>query len=183
MKNYYKFLFVLGLIFESLGQLLLSRGNEFVYASRPIDFAHWSLLVGVVLLIPQIGNFKASIFTYIGVPIIMVGITCIIGMCVLDFIWWSQPNQEIRNEFAGHLVKFPMIWKPFISVGPNFLNVGLVILALNYLRHHKLGVLLIILATLTVFFGRFIPSRLIYVYLVTAIGYGLIFFTNTKNEH
>ena len=183
MKTYYKVLFVLGLLLESIGQIMLSKGNEFVYALRPIDFAHWSLLLGVVLLIPQIGNFKKSIFTLVGVPVILIGITSIIGMCVLDFIWWSQPNQDVRNEFAGHIIKFPMIWKPFISIGPNFLNVGLTILALNYLKHNKLGIVLVVLASLTVFFGRFIPSRFIYVYLVTAIGYGLIFFTNNKHEH
>lgn len=184
MKTYYKILFVLGLLFESIGQILLSKGNEFVYALKPIDFAHWSLLIGVVLLIPQIGNFKASIFTYIGVPIILVGIMSIIGMCVLDFIWWSQPNQEIRNNFAGHLIKFPTIWKPFISVGPNFINVGLAVLSLNYLKTQKVGVVLILLATLIVFFGRFIPSRFIYVYLISAIGYALVFFSSkATHEH
>ncbi|TCP25049.1 hypothetical protein EV195_10480 [Tenacibaculum skagerrakense] len=184
MKTYYKILFVIGLLFEAIGQILLSRGNEFVYALKPIDFAHWSLLLGVVLLIPQVGNFPRSMATYLGVPTILIGITCIIGMCVLDFIWWSQPNQEIRNEFAGHLYNVKAIWNPFIAVGPNFLNVGLFLLALNYIKTTKTGVILIVLATLTVFFGSFIPSRLIYVYLITAIGYGLIFFNNkTTNEY
>lgn len=185
MKTYYKLLFVLGLLFEATGQILLSKGNEFVYALRPIDFAHWSLLIGVVLLIPQIGNFKKSIFTYFGVPIILIGITSIIGMCVLDFIWWSQPTQEIRNEFAGHLIKFPMIWKPFISSCPKFLNIGLFILSLNYLKEQKLGVSIIITATIIKLFGwRFIPYSLIYVYLFTFIGYCIIFFKRTKvNEH
>lgn len=176
MKTYYQILFFIGLLFESIGQILLSKGNDFVYALKPIDFAHWSLLIGVVLLIPQIGNFRKSIFTYIGVPIILVGITCIIGMCVLDFIWWSQPTQEIRNQFAGNISKFPSIWMPFITTGPNFLNVGLLLLAFNYLKESKLAVSLIVLATFIVFFGRFIPSRLIYVYLITAISYGLIFY-------
>ncbi|MGB0891054.1 MAG: hypothetical protein ACPGUU_01790 [Flavobacteriaceae bacterium] len=184
MKTYYKILFVLGLLFETLGQMLLSNGNEFVYALRPIDFAHWSLLIGVVLLIPQIGNFGKSFFTYIGVPFILIGITCIIGMCVLDFIWWSQPTQEIRNEFAGQISKIPSIWKPFITIGPGFINLGLLLLSLNYFKKHKIGVLLIILATLIISFGNFIPYRLIYVYFFTALGYGLIFFNNKKvDEH
>jgi hypothetical protein len=179
----YAILFVTGLFFEMVGQLLLSRGIEFVYALQPIDFAHWSLFLGVSLLIPQLIQFPKSIFTYIGIPVIMVGIVSILGMCVLDFIWWSQPTQEVRNQLGSHLYKFPSIWKPFISTGPNFINVGLLILALNYLKTNKVAVFLVILATLTVFFGRFIPSRLIYVYMVTAIGYGLIFFnSNMINE-
>lgn len=183
-NHLYTKLFVAGLLFEFIGQLLLSRGNEFVYALRPIDFAHWSLFLGVSLLIPQLIQFPKSIFTYIGIPIIMIGIVSILGMCVLDFIWWSQPTQDIRNQLGSHLYKFPSIWKPFISTGPNFINVGLLILALNYFKVNKIGVTLVILATLTVFFGRFIPSRLIYVYLISAIGYGLIFFNNrTTNEY
>ncbi|CAL2088152.1 conserved membrane hypothetical protein [Tenacibaculum sp. 190524A05c] len=177
----YKPIFVIGLLFEALGQILLAQGIEFVYALRPIDFAHWSLLIGVALMIPQLGQFPKSIFSFIGVPILMIGIVCIIGMCVLDFIWWSQSTQEIRNEFAGHLSQFPAIWKPFIKTGPNFLNIGLILLALNYLKEHKIGVHLIILATLLVYFGNFIPSKLIYVYLLTALGYALIFIkTQTK---
>ena len=109
MKTYYKILFVIGLLFESIGQILLSKGNDFVYALKPIDFAHWSLLAGAAFLIPQIGQFPKKIFSYIGVPVTIIGIVCIIGMCVLDFIWWSQPTQEIRSEFAGQISKVPSI--------------------------------------------------------------------------
>ena len=185
MKTYYKILFIIGLLFQVIGQILLSKGNEFVYALRPIDFAHWSLLIGVLLLIPQIGNFKASLFTYIGVPIIIIGIMSNIGMCVLDFIWWSQPTQEIRNEFATHLIQFPMIWKPFIATFPKFLNIGLFLLSLNFFKEAKIGVFIVIIATLIKLFGGvFISYHLIYVYLLTFIGYCLIFFNPfTKREY
>lgn len=177
MKTYYKVLFVIGLLLETIAQIILSKGNEFVYALRPIDFAHWSLLIGVLLLIPQIGNFKSSLFTFIGVPIILIGIMSNIGMCVLDFIWWSQPTQEIRNEFANHLFKFPMIWKPFISLCPKFLIIGLFILSLNYIKEYKIGVIIIFLATIIKLFGgAFISYHLIYVYLITFIGFSFIFF-------
>ncbi|KGL58965.1 hypothetical protein [Polaribacter sp. Hel1_85] len=176
----YKTLFIIGILFEILGQLLLAKGNDFVYALKPIDFAHWSLLLGVVFMIPQVVNFPSKIFSYIGIPIAVIGIVCIIGMCTLDFIWWSYPNQEMRNEFAAHISKVPSIWTPFITTGPSFLNVGLLLLALNYFKENKLGVSLIMLATLIVFFGKFIPHRLIYVYLITAIGFGFIFYKKIK---
>jgi hypothetical protein len=180
----YKPFFIIGLLFEAIGQIFLAQGNDFVYALKPIDFAHWSLLLGVAFLIPQLGQFPKNIFTYIGIPTIIIGIVCIIGMCVLDFIWWSQSTQEIRSEFAGHISKVPSIWKPFISIGPNFLNVGLLLLTLNYFKQNKFGVILVVLATLIVFFGRFIPSRLIYAYLITAIGFSLIFYKKNKlNEY
>ena len=183
MKTYYKILFVIGLLLEVVAQIMLSKGNEFVYALRPIDFAHWSLLLGAVLLIPQIGNFKTSVFTYIGVPVILVGIASIIGMCVLDLIWWSQPTQEIRNEFANHLIKFPSIWKTFIATYPKFLNIGLFILSLNFYTQNKAGVLIVMLATIIKLFGSaFIPYHLIYVYLLTFIGFCLIFFNPFTNR-
>ena len=54
----YKPFFILGLLFETVGQILLAQGNDFVYSLKPIDFAHWSLLLGVTLLIPQLAALK-----------------------------------------------------------------------------------------------------------------------------
>jgi hypothetical protein len=139
-------------------------------------------LLGVAFLIPQLGQFPKSIFTYIGIPTIIIGIICLIGMCVLDFIWWSQPTQEIRQEFANQIAKVPSIWKPFISFGPSILNFGLLILSFNFFKKNKLGVLIIILATLIIYFGRFIPHRLIYGYALTAIGFSMLFYQTKSND-
>jgi hypothetical protein len=171
----YKILFLIGLAFELTGQILLSKGNDFVYSLQPIDFAHWSLLLGVVLLIPQVVSFPNKIFSYLGTPLAIVGIVCIIGMCVLDFIWWSQPNQEVRNEFAGHLSKFPSIWKPFITSGPRYLNIGLFFLSLNYLKQSKLGVIIILFTTLIFINLIPIPFNMIIGYSLTLIGFSIIF--------
>lgn len=180
----YKTLFIIGLLFEVIAQILLAQGNEFVYALKPIDFTHWFILVGVVFMIPQVVTFPNKIFSYIGFPIALVGIVCLIGMCVLDFIWWSQPTQEIRNEFASQISKVPSIWKPFISFGPSILNFGVLILSFNYIKQNKLGVILIFLATLVIYFGRFIPHRLIYGYLLTAIGFSMLFYQKkSTNEY
>ena len=180
----FKILFIIGLLFEVIGQLLLAQGNDFVYALKPIDFAHWSLLLGVALMIPQVVSFPNKLFNYIGAPIALIGIVSMIGMCVLDFVWWSQPTQEIRNEFATHLSKFPSIWKTFITTGPTFLNAGLLILSFNYLKQNKLGVFLVILASLIIYFGRFIPYRLIYGYLITAVGFSWLFYQKKRtNEY
>jgi len=78
----YKTLFLFGLLFEVIAQILLAQGNEFVFALKPIDFTHWFLLIGVVFMIPQVVNFPKSFFTYLGTPIALIGIVCLIGMCV-----------------------------------------------------------------------------------------------------
>lgn len=178
----YKNLFILGLLFEMIGQILLSKGNDFVYAQRPIDFTHWFILLGAVFMMPQVVSFPKKIHSYFGAPITIIGIVSLIGMCVLDFVWWSFPNQEMRNELAKHLSQVPVIWKPFITIGPVFTNIGLFILSFNYFKKNKLGFFIITLATFIILFARFIPHRLIYGYLITAIGFVSIFYPKITNR-
>lgn len=182
-NSIYNYLFVLGLLLEMVGQILLTQGNEIVYAYKPIDYTHWLILLGAAFILPKIMNFPKSYITYIGLPVATIGIASIIGMCILDFIWWNMPEQTQRNELAGHLSQFPSIWKTFITTGPSFLNVGLFILSFNFIKKNKIGFALIVLATITIFFFQFIPYRLIYVYLISAIGYGLILFQKPLHEY
>jgi len=180
----YKILFLIGFGFEIIGQILMAQGNDFVYQQTPIDFAHWFLLIGVVFLIPQVVSFPNKIFSYIGTPITLIGIVCIIGMCVIDFIFWSQPNQEGRTEFFNHISKIHSIWKPFISIGPGILNIGLLILCLNYFKENKIGVLIIFIATLIIYLVPY-HSKLIFGYALTLVGFAHIFYQeklNQKNE-
>ena len=99
----HKIIFIIGLICFLIGQIILAQGNDFVYEQQPIDFAHWFLFLGVVLMIPQVVSFPKSIYTYIGSPLTLIGIVCMIGMCVLDFIFWSYESVELRNEFFNHI--------------------------------------------------------------------------------
>ena len=73
-----KTLFLIGLLFFLIGQMILAKGNDFVYHQAPIDFAHWFLLVGVTLLIPQTVTFPKKIYSLIGAPLTLIGIVCII---------------------------------------------------------------------------------------------------------
>jgi hypothetical protein len=172
----YRILFLTGLLFFLIGQILLAQGNDFVYSQEPIDFAHWSLLFGVVMMIPQVISFPKKILSYVGVPLTLVGIVCIIGMCVLDFIWWSFPNEELRIEFTNHISQVPAIWKPFITIGPSskVFNLGLLILALNYFKAEKVGIVIILIASLILWHIIPFPFRLIFGYALTLIGFSII---------
>ena len=172
----YKILFLVGLTFFLIGQLILAQGNDFVYAQEPIDFGHWFLLIGVTLLIPQTVVFPKNFFSFIGIPLTLIGIVCIIGMCVLDFIWWSFPNEEMRTEFTNHISQVPSIWKPFITIGPSskIFNLGLLILSLNYIKNGKLGVILIFIANLILWHIIPLPNRLVFGYAITLIGFSII---------
>ena len=163
----------------------MSKGNDFVYAQEPIDFAHWFLLLGVVLLIPQVVSFPKKIFSLIGIPLTLIGITCIIGMCVLDFIWWSFPNEVMRNEFTAHISQIPAIWKPFMTIGPSskIFNLGLLFLSLNYFKTGKVGIIVILIADLILWHVIPLPHRLIFGYALTLIGFSIILLrSGEKNQ-
>jgi hypothetical protein len=174
----YKLFFIFGLILFLIGQILLAQGNEFVYNQKPIDFAHWFLLIGSVCLIPQVVSFPKKIFGLIGIPLTLIGIACMIGMCVIDFIFWSFPTDELRNEFASHIMRVPSIWKPFMTIGSSskVFNLGLLILSLNYIRTQKIGVGILFIATLILWHIIPLPFRLVSGYTLTLIGFSLILF-------
>ena len=180
----YKIFFVLGLLFLLAGQLLLARGNDFVYSQSPIDFAHWFLLIGVVLLIPQVVSFPKKIFSFIGIPLTLIGIVATIGMCVLDFIFWSFPTNEMRIEFADHITKVPSIWETFMVIGPSskVFNLGLLLLSLNYWKNKKIGIGILFLANLILWHFLPVPFRLVFGYSLTLIAFTLIFFGRNKEN-
>jgi len=172
----YKILFLIGLLLFLVGQIILAQGNDFVYSQEPIDFAHWFLLVGIVLLIPQVVSFPKKIFSWIGIPLTLVGIVCSIGMCVIDFIWWSFTSEEMRNEFTNHIIQVPSIWKPFMTIGPSskVFNLGLLVLSLNYIKKEKLGIVIILIANLILWHIIPLPLRLIFGYTLTLVGFSII---------
>ena len=140
------------------------------------------LLLPTLFLIPQIVSFPKSIFSYIGIPLALVGSACTFGMCVIDFIWWSFPNEEMRIEFTNHVSQVPSIWKPFITIGPSskVFNLGLFILSLNYLKKAKLGIAIILIGDLILWHIIPLPYRLVFGYSLTLIGFALIFL---KKDH
>lgn len=184
IKKANKILFIVGLVFILLGQLILAKGNDFVYNQKPIDFAHWFILAGVTLLIPQTVTFPQKLSSLIGIPLTLIGIVCIIGMCVLDFIWWSFPNQEMRDEFTYHISHVPSIWKPFMTIGPSskIFNLGLLLLSLNYIQTGKIGIVLVLIGNLILWHIIPFPFRLVLAYAITLIGFSIILLKKNNNS-
>jgi hypothetical protein len=150
----YEFYFLLGLFLYTVGQYLIFiffNDIDALHSQEPIDFAHWFMLIGVLLLIPQIGNFPKTKLNLIGTPILVIGIGLIIGMCVLDFVFWSINSSEFKSEVATHLNNTPAIWTPFMEVGGKVFTFGLLMSSCNYFKQSKLGVILVLIGTSIVY--------------------------------
>lgn len=169
-----KLLFIIGLSIYVIGQMLLNRGQDFVSAQQPVDFAHWMLLIGAVFLLPFAGRLPRRNIHLIVMPLLIAGITFIIGMCVLDFIFWSLPPGQLEDDIVRHLINTPVIWEPFISFGPNWIfGFGLGLPALSYLKTSRIGVALVAIASILMAnFGR---EVIVYGYLMIIAGYVLCF--------
>ena len=116
MNKYFKklnpneILFLLGLLTYTVGQYLIFiyfNDLEKLHNQEPIDFSHWLMIIGVLLLIPQIGNFPKSRWNYISFPSLIFGIGLIIGMCVIDFVFWSLKDPVLKSQVTKHLINTP----------------------------------------------------------------------------
>ena len=150
----FEWYFLLGLSLYTVGQFLIFIFfNVFNYSQEPIDFAHWFMLIGVLLLIPQIGNFPKSRWNYISSPTLILGIGLIIGMCVLDFVFWSLKEPELKRQVSEHLINTPEIWKPFMKFNGLLFNLGLLTSSFSYYKNSKTGTLLVLIGTLVIYIG------------------------------
>lgn len=143
---------------------------------EPIDFTHWFMLMGVILLIPQNGNFPKSKLNLIGTPLLVIGIGLMIGMCVLDFIFWSIKSPEFESEIVTHLTNTSAIWDPFMNFNGWFFNIGLLTSSFSYFKNSKIGTLLVLIGTLVIIIG---------VGWINVIGYTLLtigFYINFKDK-
>lgn len=165
---------LLGLLIFAGGQVLLRQGPAFVSAQAPIDFAHWMLLVGALFFLPFAGRLPRRNIHLITLPLLIAGVAAVVGMCVLDFIFWSLPPGELRDQTVAHLTSTDVIWTPFITFGPNYIFVtGLALPSASYWSVSKAGVLLVIVPALSMaFFGQWV---LVPAYLTMALGYALCF--------
>lgn len=171
MKN----LFVIGLLFLFIGQLLFSVPTEKVNLLEPVDIIHWILLFGFVLVIPYSLKFSNGAFHKIGSVLTLIGIVTGIGMCVVDFILWSlRDTIEERNQLVRHLVNEPSIWHVFITVGPAFFFVGLAAQASGFYKENVFGAASAVIGSILVGIGHLVfpQFRIIFItgYLIFIIG-------------
>lgn len=147
-------LFVIGLALYTLGQVAINAFGAMTKEEIPIDVIHWLMLIGVLMLIPFAARMPRRGLALVASPLLILGVACVIGMCVLDFVFWSLPDDEFRGELARRLMDTPMLWKPFIDWGSDdFFNLGLVLPTFLFLRVSRLGAALVVAGTLSIVIG------------------------------
>ncbi len=181
-------LFALGLIVLLIAQISFSVPADTINLKEPIDFIHWALLIGIVLMIPYSLTFSHGLYHRIGAPITFVGLVCNIGMCTVDFVIWTyRDNADEWNAFVEHLMDEPAVWQVFITVGPPLIFVGLAIQAMGYLKDHAIASISAFIGSLIIGVGGlvFTDYRIIfiagYVIFVAALVY--LAFKDNRGPH
>lgn len=174
--------FLIGLLAYTAGQFLIFvffNDLEALHAQSPIDFAHWSMLIGVLLLVTQATHFPRSGWSLIGSPITILGIGLTVGMCVLDFVFWSIESPEQKRELAAHLIDTPVIWVPFMTLSGKIFNLGLLIASFSYYRVTTAGPLLVLTGAVIIHVGGGWLNVL--GYIVLTAGFAVCFHRHRKN--
>ncbi|NNF21763.1 MAG: hypothetical protein HKN67_07465 [Saprospiraceae bacterium] len=178
----YKYIGALGLLMLIVSRFLLMNGTEFINAQKPFDFAHLLMLVGAVLTISFSYAFPKNIFNTIATPITLLGIIAHIGMCSIDFVFWSfGDDYSSRDELLGHLINTPSIWLTFFIVGPALLFIGLSTQVWYFIKSNTMMSIFTIIGSMAIGAGQLIwRSELIVIsgYLVFSIGLIYLTFVN-----
>src|SRR5699024_10306376 len=99
-----KTLCLIGLLLFVTSYIMFSQGAKLTFAQKPIDFAHWFNLIGVVLLISFNNVFPKNKIHSLVSFLTTLGVIAHIGLCTIDFIMWSYGNDEIsKAELSNHI--------------------------------------------------------------------------------
>ena len=181
-----KKLFIIGLLLQTLGQFFFSLQSAHINLLEPLDFIHWTLLIGFVLVIPYALQFSNGWFKKVGATFSIIGLICLICMCAIDFVLWSLRNvPEERNELIAHLMNEPMIWPVFFTIGPAFYYTGMSIQSMGYLKSNLIPAIIVIMGASLVGLGGLILTDYRIIFMIGKILFagGLIYLSVslTKN--
>ncbi|MCP2028085.1 hypothetical protein L1276_003253 [Flavobacterium sp. HSC-32F16] len=175
---------MIGLVFFLVSYLFFS--GLLPSLSESIDFAHWFNLIGACFLLsfndvcPKTKTNKvASILTTLGV-------IAHIGLCTIDFIMSSYGNNEIEKaELSQHISNSPLIFYPFVAVGPSLLFLGLALHAFTFIKTETIKSLMVIVGSVAVGISFFALKNGILMVLSCAVfvlGLGLLLYKNEAKK-
>ena len=147
---------ITGLVFLALNQIMLLQGNTFIQNQTPIDYAHWLLLIGVVMTLSLNHIFSDNNFRTTASILTSLGVIALVGQATIDFLWWSYgTDYERMNDLTNQIMGRPSIRIPFITIGPALFYLGLALHAGKYIKQRTLWSLIVISAVVITGLGSF----------------------------
>lgn len=141
------------------GQGLIARGPSFVMAQRPLDWAHWLLLLGAVSLTWRITEIPLGRVGRVGRLASVAGSAAFVGMSVIDFIFWTLPSEAARHNFGRQVLESPVISFPFLTVGPSLLFLGLGMMVFDWAGFKRVPAAFVFIGIALVGYGQFGQAR------------------------
>lgn len=146
---------LIGLLFFLVSYLLFS--NILPSFNTAIDFAHWFNLIGACFLLSFNDAFPKTKTNKTASVLTTLGIIAHIGLCTIDFIMSSYGNNEIEKaELSQHISNSPLIFYPFVAVGPSLLFLGLALHAFTFVKTETIKSLMVIFGSIAVGFSFFV---------------------------
>lgn len=140
-----KLVFLVGLSIFSIGQFWIYQFGSTTKELSSVDVSHWIMLIGVVLYLPYIMRLPRHGVGLIASILMTIGVVCMIGMCIIDLVFWGIADDGLRAAVAKELINTPIIWQPFMLWGnEEVLMTGFILACSLYIKHSKVGPLLVV---------------------------------------
>lgn len=170
-----KILLLLGIFSYWIGQTWIVNTGSMTKDEIAIDAIHWFMLVGAALMIPYAARLPRKGIALVSSPLWLIGIVLTIGMCVLDFVFWSLPAPTFSGAVATELIASDPLWVPFINYPGKPFTIGLALTGLLFWKLSKPATALVLIGG-TVIMAWGIGSNP-YGYAVVFAGFALGFWT------
>jgi len=174
----------IGLVFFLVSYLFFSKLLSNL--SETIDFAHWFNLIGACFLLSFNGVFPITKTNKVASVLTTLGVIAHIGLCTIDIIMSSYGNNEIeKTELSLHISNSPLIFYPFVAVGPSLLFLGLALHAFTFIKTETVKSLLVIVGAVAVGISFFALKNGILMVLSCAVfvlGLGLLLYENEAKK-
>ncbi|AWK03306.1 hypothetical protein HYN56_03345 [Flavobacterium crocinum] len=168
----------IGLLFFLASYLLFS--NIFPSLNTSIDFAHCFNLIGACFLLSFNDAFPKTKMNKVASVMTALGVVAHIGLCTIDFIMSGYGNNEIEKaELSQHISNSPLLFYPFVAVGPSLLFLGLALHAFTFIKTETLKSLMVMVGSVAVGFSFFVLKNGICMLLSCAffvLGLGLLLY-------
>lgn len=179
-----KTLSIIGLICLTISQFLLAQGFDFLQAQQPIDFAHWLMMMGAILMLAFSFIFPKGVISSVATFLTILGVIAHIGMCTIDFLLWSYGDDyESRNAIIGQLMNTPSIQIPFMIIGPALLYAGVATYAWQFIKSHTLAAMITLVGSGIIGVGQtMVENRLFIVCGCVVFSVGLLMLVFRKED-